>query len=651
MGEESKQRKSKKKSSKTGKKNSTSSDDKHAKIKKHQPKYKALIGPLFILCIILFYASTGDIITNETETQVEVIINKKSETKNEKSKKKKKGKINENDPESLDEQLTLTDVDFIESEYINLGWTKTQGPLVTKRPPRECAISTIAPQVTTPFFLLNKKTNWKRRIYSCIRFGKEPCSNSLLNDFEARRWKLKGPKKSLPDRMLSTFILTDTLTLTNLKQKKPEAYKELYSNNEGSSYINALVGANGLDGSLMEQFQARADFTKEFGCPYNALKIQPLQFRYDVYSECEKIERAFGKHLNENWLLTEYDEDKQSLNKGKSNAPVVQSSASLDGLGTFCKENAQFTSIKNARKLGSLLPSEPLKLQGKLFDVRSFVLIGSTMPMMVFFQPGYIRQSDRAQHINSPFQFDGWSSNQDIKLSSFQSHLASSKITGSHYVDTFLKQSMKQIGLFVFHAARTKIQRRKGSFQLFSVDYIIDKTFRVHLEKTSGTPELDGFHRYHPSSMIADMHDLVQELHEVPVAMQGMVKGDKYGSWELIFSELKETCNAIVYNPCHEFIDFNDKNLIKPNKKVGKVQATQKRLDNEAKRIVKKKEEHKKETCRAKHVPYPSTKCNHLIESMEQEEFNKLFKAHEESFNPNEFKIPKPGEVFPYESV
>jgi len=560
-----------------------------------------------------------------------------------KRRKAKKGNGEEDDnDDNGEESLSMEGVDVIEAKHGNLGWNKLQGPLVRKRPPRECLIRRIAPQVTNPFYVMSKKTKWKRRLYTCLRAGKEACPTRIMDDFEARRWKLKENKRSLEDRVLSTFILTDRVTLSKLRESKPDVFRQIYVQNEGSSYLNALVGASGLDGTLREQFSVRAAFTKSYGCSYNALKVQPPQFRFDVFSECEKLDKSFAKHPADSWIVARSDSN------GKEELTVTTTAQMNAEENKFCSKNAGKSSTRDSEVLASLAVANPFKLEGKLFDIRSFMLIGSTLPFMVFFRQGYVRQASAAA-IRSPFQFDEGSG--DISLEAFQEHLAKEKITGSHYVDTFLQSSMKQVALFLFHAARTKIERRKGSYQLFSVDFIVDSTFRVYLEKTSGMPDLESNHRMDMPGMIADIHDLVQELQEVPVAFEGMVKGDKYGKWELIFSELRETCHKIVYNPCHIFIDYNDKDLTKQNRKVGRVQQTAKRLENERKRIVKKTEEKKKEQCRERHIPYPGSKCDKWYQEQEQERINTLFKEHEQSFNPNEFRLAKPGEVFPHEIV
>uniref|UniRef100_A0A7S2RGD7 Uncharacterized protein n=1 Tax=Mucochytrium quahogii TaxID=96639 RepID=A0A7S2RGD7_9STRA len=605
-------------------------DDKYEKDSKTGTAKKRKLIAIVIVVLLGCFLFFRDSSTSETESAV-IKVSKSVKAGD-------KGDKGDSDEESVH----LDGVKVIESKHGNLGWSVQQGPLVTKRPPRECLVRRISPQVTTPFFLVNKKAKWKRRIYTCLRFNKQACASAVMADFESRRWKLKPTTKPLNERVLSTFVISDGVTLGKLSQSKPEVFNEIYTVNEGSTYLNVILGADALDGTLMEQFQRRSKFAKSYGCAYNQLKIQPPQYRFDVTGECEKMQSTAKNHGSSPWSLHAFSSTGEATTKSTTPGEI--------SAGAFCKTHAKLSHASESKNIGSMVVESPLKIEGKLFDVRSYLLIGSTMPMMVFFRRGYVRRLNSGTKLNSPYMFDDASADV-ISLEMFQEHLAKGKVTGSHYVDTFLQSSMKQIALFVFHAARKQLKRRKGTFQIFAVDYVIDKEFRVHLEKTVGNPVMERESGFDFSGLIADMHDLVQELHEYPAAFEGMVKGDKYGSWELIFSELSETCHKIQYNPCHHFIDYNDRDLTKQNKHVGKVQATAKRLDNEDKRIVKKTEEKKKSICKEKHLPYPGPKCNKLIESMDQELFNKLFNEHEASFNPNEFRLPRPGEVFPHEIV
>jgi len=300
--------------------------------------------------------------------------------------------------------------------------------------------------------------------------------------------------------------------------------------------------------------------------------------------------------------------------------------------------------------------SKPLLLpQKRSFDVRSYMLIGSTMPFMVFFRRGYIRTSSaefRSSNKNNyePHRFD--KSTEFMSLAEFQTYLAHNKIAGGHYVDTLLVSAMKQIALFTFHAARQKIERRRGSFQLFSIDFVLDELFHIYLEKV--TAEYDfGSRKVHEDApdLVSEMHDLVMELHEIPVAFEGMIKGDKYGDWELLFSELIESCHKIPYNPCHSFFEFNSRDLRKANKKVGKVHNTANRERHEHDRVKKKAEEQKRDKCKDKKISYPSSKCDKMAQAEADAKFVRLFDEHEKDYNPNYFELPRLGEVFPWEKV
>jgi hypothetical protein len=215
---------------------------------------------------------------------------------------------------------------------------------------------------------------------------------------------------------------------------------------------------------------------------------------------------------------------------------------------------------------------------------------------------------------------------------------------------------MKRIAQFVFQAARRSMQRRRGSFQLIAVDYVVDEAFGVYLDSTVGYPDLaqtsTRSDKFDSEGMVAEMHDLVTELQEVPVAFESMVPGDKYGEWEMIFSELHESCTRIAYNPCHAFFGNNDDDLRSANSKIGRVHNTETRYRHAVvDRIKKKTEEAKKARCKEKHLTYPSTRCDRLFQEEDQANFVKQFAEHERSFNPNDFGFSKPGTLFPWEEA
>jgi len=51
----------------------------------------------------------------------------------------------------------------------------------------------------------------------------------------------------------------------------------------------------------------------------------------------------------------------------------------------------------------------------------------------------------------------------------------------------------------------------------------------------------------------SDMLDLVIEIHSSPDKFVNLLPGNKYGSWELVYSELLASCSKYQYNPCRDF--------------------------------------------------------------------------------------------------
>lgn len=489
------------------------------------------------------------------------------------------------------------------------GWTPQMGWLVDKRPPRQCLTTKLPVQIFDPVIYLNK--NWKRRAFACL--NKKGCRDGLVDDGEDRKWK---KVKSFD----ATFIFLDDDSLRKLPK---DVFRKIYFEREGSTYLDVVLGGPALNGDLFQQFEARQAYAKGMGCVMNDLSVQLPTYRAHVLEECLEIRQHATKtsRLSLTWI---------------SQANVQQSMSSpalLQKLGD-CK------SVEPALIVETM--TKPLLFEKSKFTVRAFLLVGSTMPFMVFFRRGYIR-----------VHREGASFPKDTSLEDFQRFLANNKITGTHFVDTFLKSSLKRIALLLFQASRTTMERRRGSYQLYALDFVVDDQLRVYLEKSDPCPDLISLQNSasDSSTMIAEMHDLVMELHEEPTAFETMITGDKYGLFELIFSELRETCEGTLYNPCHSFYDYNSKPLAKANKKISTSHNAFNREHHEETRVRKKLEEDKKAKCKEQKLSLESKACDKLWTQLEADEFERLFAEHEKDWNPNAFKMARPGEVFPWEMV
>ncbi|XP_027421064.1 inactive polyglycylase TTLL10 isoform X1 [Bos indicus x Bos taurus] len=151
----------------------------------------------------------------------------------------------------------------------------------------------------------------------------------------------------------------------------------------------------------------------------------------------------------------------------------------------------------------------PLLLDGKKFDVRSYLLIACAMPYMVFFGHGYARltlglydphSSDLSGHLTNQFmqkksplyvllkEDTVWSMEHLNRYINDKFH----KTRGlpRDWVFTTFTKRMQQIMAHCFLAVKAKLECKLGYFDLIGCDFLIDENFKVWLLEMNSNPAL-----------------------------------------------------------------------------------------------------------------------------------------------------------------
>ncbi|XP_026966405.1 inactive polyglycylase TTLL10 isoform X4 [Sagmatias obliquidens] len=151
----------------------------------------------------------------------------------------------------------------------------------------------------------------------------------------------------------------------------------------------------------------------------------------------------------------------------------------------------------------------PLLLDGKKFDVRSYLLIACTMPYMVFFGHGYARltlglydpqSSDLCGHLTNQFM----QKKSPLYLLLKDDTVWSMEHLNRHINDKFRKakrlprdwvfttfaKRMQQIMAHCFLSVKSKLKCKLGYFDLIGCDFLIDENFKVWLLEMSSNPAL-----------------------------------------------------------------------------------------------------------------------------------------------------------------
>ncbi|XP_063173726.1 inactive polyglycylase TTLL10 [Candoia aspera] len=151
----------------------------------------------------------------------------------------------------------------------------------------------------------------------------------------------------------------------------------------------------------------------------------------------------------------------------------------------------------------------PLLLEGKKFDVRSYLLIACTVPYMVFFGHGYVRltclnydpkSDDLTSHLTNQYV---------QKKSPIYSHVKEETVWLMERFNTYVNENfrqakglprdwvfnsftkkMKEIMLQCFLSVKSKLDCKLGYFDLIGCDFLIDEDFKVWLLEMNANPAL-----------------------------------------------------------------------------------------------------------------------------------------------------------------
>ncbi|NWR77097.1 TTL10 polyglycylase, partial [Centropus unirufus] len=152
---------------------------------------------------------------------------------------------------------------------------------------------------------------------------------------------------------------------------------------------------------------------------------------------------------------------------------------------------------------------QPLLLEGKKFDVRSYLLIACTAPYVLFFAQGYVRLScvnydaasdDLTVHLTNQYMQKKNSLYRDLKdetvwrMEHFNSYVnekfRKTNRLPKDWVFTVFTKRMQQIMLQCFLAAKHKLVCKLGYFDLIGCDFLIDENFKVWLLEMNSNPAL-----------------------------------------------------------------------------------------------------------------------------------------------------------------
>jgi tubulin monoglycylase TTLL3/8 len=217
-------------------------------------------------------------------------------------------------------------------------------------------------------------------------------------------------------------------------------------------------------------------------------------------------------------------------------------------------KRSKYCSSKSRRRveIAQRYVSEMLTLNNRKFDVRSFVLVASSKPMLVYvYDQVYFRASlsnltntstAKGQHVTNTHV-------QKKLLRDWEDHIwnpdrvtryATEEGLGSDFLRV-VQQRIKRSCQFLLDAATPSFRHtRHGQWRLYGFDFVIDKQMQPWLVDTNHFPGFDWtrtpWAKQYASEMLGSMWQLLLDVHLGRASRRAT---PREGEWELIFNKGK----------------------------------------------------------------------------------------------------------------
>ncbi|XP_045155172.1 inactive polyglycylase TTLL10 [Echinops telfairi] len=267
----------------------------------------------------------------------------------------------------------------------------------------------------------------------------------------------------------------------------------------------------GLLSALREYSRVVSKINKTCLCPQSkTLKMEeffPETYRLDIRDEREAFFALFNE--TQTWICKP---TASNQGKGIFLLRTQEEVAALQARAQSIEDDPIYRRMPFRAPQARIIQryiQNPLLLDGKKFDVRSYLLIACAMPYMVFFGHGYARltlglydpnSSDLSGHLTNQFMQKKSPLYMLLKEDTVWSmgHLnryindkfRKAKGLPRDWVFTTFTKRMQQIMSHCFLSVKSKLECKLGYFDLIGCDFLIDSDFKVWLLEMNSNPAL-----------------------------------------------------------------------------------------------------------------------------------------------------------------
>jgi len=340
------------------------------------------------------------------------------------------------------------------------------------------------------------------------------------------------------------------------------SYKSLtkYHNVQTSILNQVGYGSACIGGGKGKQLFCKEKFAAKYGCVYRTLGVQPSQWNIKYPETCREFMNEAEKSENAKQIW------------------IVKPGGSFHGSGIKLYEGV--TKLQSLYSCDRTLPDglivqryldKPALFSGYKFDFRTYLLIASMEPYVVFYHDGFVRRSehlydtsaeglgDEKKHITNARSQS--SENHFFSFDDLQQRLTEESGFAPDFIAKVFRPHAMRTTNFLFQTAREVFfSHRRKRFQIFALDWMLDANGGMHLLEANGNPSMTnypGLDELTPALWV-DMLEVVHLVQSDPESLQSPLSveaGFRYHNWKLVYNELEAQKQQANFNPC-EFQNY-----------------------------------------------------------------------------------------------
>jgi len=161
--------------------------------------------------------------------------------------------------------------------------------------------------------------------------------------------------------------------------------------------------------------------------------------------------------------------------------------------------------------------SNPLLVKDKRFILKSFMLIASSNPMIVFYHDGLTKISDKKYQKNEIGNINATRDSNIWTLEELENHLVESgKISGdAKWLENYLRPELKRAMIHLIRFTQFSLQQVSSLYELFEVEFMMDENLNVWFIEADGFPEFQTTNRKESrflENMLTDHFEIMNGL-------------------------------------------------------------------------------------------------------------------------------------------